>query len=194
MYDIQTIFDELDQIDDLDILKKIENGLLDRSLTKMFWEQRKIALLAETPEERKRAQIKCRIIAKKYCACIPVKKNIKKFATPHGLTGIHISVGAKIGTGCTIYQHAIIGSNTMPDSKNQGFPTIGDNVFIGAGAMIIGNVKIGNNVRIGANAIVTKDVPDNSVVVLSGLRVIEKSEPLDNKFVPAGKYIQSQKQ
>ncbi|MDR2798933.1 MAG: serine O-acetyltransferase, partial [Treponema sp.] len=42
---------------------------------------------------------------------------------------------------------------------------IGDNVEIGAGAIIIGNIKIGNNVMIGANAVVTKDVPDDCTVV-----------------------------
>ena len=43
-------------------------------------------------------------------------------------------------------------------------PTIGNNVIIGAGAKIMGDVKIGNNVTIGANAVVTHDVPDNCVV------------------------------
>ncbi len=42
---------------------------------------------------------------------------------------------------------------------------IGDNVFVGVGAVVVGKIKIGNNVQIGANAVVTKDVPDNAVVV-----------------------------
>lgn len=46
-----------------------------------------------------------------------------------------------------------------------GAPTIGNNVYIGAGAKILGNIKIGNDVKIGANAVVTKDVPDGSTVV-----------------------------
>jgi maltose O-acetyltransferase len=45
-----------------------------------------------------------------------------------------------------------------------GLVKIGDNVFIGAGSIILPNVKIGNNVIIGAGSIVTKDVPDNSLV------------------------------
>lgn len=56
-------------------------------------------------------------------------------------------------------------------------------MFIGAGANIIGGVTIGNNVRIGANCTVTKDVPDNSVVVISGLKIIQKEEPLRNTFL-----------
>lgn len=49
--------------------------------------------------------------------------------------------------------------------KMKGYPTIGDNVYIGPGAKVIGNVHVGNNVAIGANCVVTKDVPDNAVVV-----------------------------
>ena len=78
-----------------------------------------------------------------------------------------------------------IGSNTTVGSKNQGSPTIGDNVYIGAGAKIIGNCKIGNNCRIGANCIVTKDIPDNCVCVNRGLEIIQKEEVLDNTFVSA---------
>ena len=52
-------------------------------------------------------------------------------------------------------------------------PRIGNNVFIGAGAKILGSVYIGNNVKIGANAVVTKDVPDGSTVV--GVNKIIKS-------------------
>ena len=76
-----------------------------------------------------------------------------------------------------------IGSNTIPGSAGQGFPTLGDNVYIGCGAKIIGNVKIGNNVRIGANCVVTRDVPDNATVVLEKPRVIVRDTPQENRFV-----------
>lgn len=49
--------------------------------------------------------------------------------------------------------------------KSGGLPSIGNNVFIGCGACILGNISIGNNVKIGANAVVLKDVPDNSTVI-----------------------------
>lgn len=100
---------------------------------------------------------------------------------PHGISGIFISGGAKIGKNCVIFQQVTIGSNTLSDSSSRGAPTIGDNVYIGAGAKIIGNVTIGNNVRIGANAVVVTDVPDNSVVVMNKPRIIRK-ENMDNKF------------
>lgn len=54
-------------------------------------------------------------------------------------------------------------------------PTIGDNVFVGAGAVIMGNIKIGNNVKIGANAIVTQDLPDNCTVVTKGSCIVRLS-------------------
>ena len=101
---------------------------------------------------------------------------------PHGFFGIFISAGASIGENCVIFHHVTIGSNTLLDSKSAGSPTIGDNVYIGAGAKIIGNVHIGSNVRIGANAIVVKDVADNSIVVLDSIKTITKSKPFDNSY------------
>lgn len=54
-------------------------------------------------------------------------------------------------------------------------PVIGDNVTIGAGAIVLGGIKVGNNVNIGAGAIVLDDVPDNSTVVCQKARVICRS-------------------
>lgn len=79
---------------------------------------------------------------------------------PHGLNGIIISYYASIGENCVIRQQVTIAQN----EKNEA-ATIGDNVIIGAGAKIIGNIKIGNNVIIGANAVVTHDIDDNATVV-----------------------------
>lgn len=74
----------------------------------------------------------------------------------------------RIGENCWINQNVTIGSN------GKGIPTIGDNVSIGAGAVVIGPIHIGNNVRIGANAIVVKDIPDNCTVVNDALRIIKR--------------------
>lgn len=61
----------------------------------------------------------------------------------------------------------------VDELKNNKAPVIGNNVFIGAGAKIIGNITVGNNVVIGAGAIVTKSVPDGKTVV--GInRIIEQ--------------------
>ena len=99
----------------------------------------------------------------------------------HGVYGIFISGGAKIGRNCTIFQQVTIGSNMLIDSKGLGSPQIGDNCLIGAGAKIIGNVKIGNNCRIGANTVVAVDLPDNSVCV-AGKPVILQKENLVNQI------------
>lgn len=68
-------------------------------------------------------------------------------------------MGGKIGCNCTILHNVTIGAG------RGGAPTIGDNVYIGAGAIIIGDIKIGDNVKVGAGAVVFKDVPSNSTVV-----------------------------
>lgn len=99
----------------------------------------------------------------------------------HGFTGVFISNGAKIGKNCIIFQQVTIGSNTIKGHPKFGSPTIGNNVYIGAGAKIIGNIKIGDNCRIGANAVVVTDIEPNTVAVPE-TRLIIKKNILDNKF------------
>lgn len=76
---------------------------------------------------------------------------------------IGVNGDAIIGENCNISQGVSIGQASRGPRK--GAPTIGDNVFIGPGAKIIGRVQVGNNVAIGANCVVTRDVPNNAVVV-----------------------------
>lgn len=117
-------------------------------------------------------------------ADIPLNTQIDGVPTfPHGLTGVFISAGAKIGKNCVIFHQVTIGSNTLPDSRGKGAPVVGDNVYIGCGAKIIGNVHIGNNVRIGANCVVTQDIPDNATVVMEKPRIIVHDTPKDNRFI-----------
>ena len=70
-----------------------------------------------------------------------------------------------IGSNCKIFQNVTIGAKWPEGSKIAGVPQIGNNVQIGCGAVIIGNITIGDNVYIGANAVVLKDVPDNSIAI-----------------------------
>ena len=77
--------------------------------------------------------------------------------------GIHINFRCVIGKNCNISNEVTLGQSNR--GQNKGYPVLGDNVYIGPGAKIVGAVKIGNNVAIGANCVVTKDIPDNSVVV-----------------------------
>ena len=77
---------------------------------------------------------------------------------------------ANIGQNCTIAQQVVIGYKGA--GQGPGTPTLGNNVYLGAGAKIIGKVVIGNSVRVGANAVVTKDVPDNATVVGVPARIV----------------------
>lgn len=101
---------------------------------------------------------------------------------PHGIYGIFISGGAIIGKNCVIFQHVVIGSNTLYDSGGMGAPKMGDDCYIGVGAKIIGNIIIGNNVRIGANSFVYQDISDNSIVTCGIPRIIKMQKRLNNKF------------
>lgn len=80
----------------------------------------------------------------------------------HGL-GVVIGETSIVGKNVTLYQGVTLGGTGKERGKRH--PTIGDNVVIGAGAKILGNITIGENSYIGANAVVVKDVPANSTVV-----------------------------
>lgn len=84
--------------------------------------------------------------------------------------GHSTEVNAKsIGENCHIFQNVTIGTNGSAIG-----PVIGNNCFFGAGCVVIGEIHIGNNVRIGANAVVTKNVPDNCTVVCRGMTIVKK--------------------
>ena len=98
-------------------------------------------------------------------------------------TGIEIHPGATIGKnlfidhgmGVVIGETCVIGDNVTllhgvtlggtGKEKGKRHPTIGNNVFIGSGAKILGNITIGNNVKIGANSVILESIPDNVTVV-----------------------------
>ena len=80
----------------------------------------------------------------------------------HG-TGIVIGETTIIKDNVTIYHGVTLGGRGLDKGKRH--PTIGNNVIIGCGAKILGNISIGNNVKIGANAVVLKDVIDNATIV-----------------------------
>ena len=73
-----------------------------------------------------------------------------------------INPKAKIGKNCNIAQGVTIGQQNR--GKNEGYPEIGNEVWIGPNAVLVGKIKIGNNVLVAPNAYVNFDVPDNSIV------------------------------
>ncbi|MBN1342550.1 MAG: hypothetical protein JXQ73_07710 [Phycisphaerae bacterium] len=66
-----------------------------------------------------------------------------------------------IGDNCNLTSGVTLGGARR--GENRGTPTVGDGVFFGQGAKVIGSVKIGSNVAVGTNCVVTHDVPDNAV-------------------------------
>lgn len=121
---------------------------------------------------------------KRHAASISIDAKIASpLILPHGVSGIFITQSAIIGSNVVCFQQVTIGANTIKWSKSYGAPVIEDNVYIGAGAKIIGAAHVGRNVRIGANAVVVTDVEANSVVVAEN-RVIVKNHDLDNTFIP----------
>lgn len=71
---------------------------------------------------------------------------------------------------------SIIAAITIGMRNTWAFPDIGDNVFIGAGARVLGDIKLGDNVIIGANAVVIKDLPDNATAVGIPAKIIRIRE------------------
>ena len=101
---------------------------------------------------------------------IPLYAIIGKGLSIKHYSGIVINGYATIGDCCTIFQDVTIGRSFF--GKSQGVPHIGNNVVLFPGCKVIGGITIGDNVVIGANAVVTTDVPNNSVVAGAPAKVI----------------------
>lgn len=91
----------------------------------------------------------------------PAAKIGRHLFIDHG-TGVVIGETAEIGDNVTIYHGVTLGGKSTEKGKRH--PTVGNNVIIGCGAKILGDVLIGDNAKIGANALVDHDVPDNGIV------------------------------
>ena len=80
----------------------------------------------------------------------------------HG-AGVGIGETAEVGQNVTIYQGVTLGGTGKETGKRH--PTVGDNVVIGAGSLLLGSITVGNNVRVGAGSVVVQNVPSNTTVV-----------------------------
>ncbi len=103
----------------------------------------------------------------------------------HGM-GVVIGETAIIGDYALIYQGVTLGGTGKECGKRH--PTLGENVVVGAGAKVLGNIQIGKNVRIGAGSVVLRDVPADCTVVGVPGRIIYRSgvrvEPLEHGLLP----------
>lgn len=102
----------------------------------------------------------------------------KNFFIDHGM-GVVIGETAIVGDNCLLYQGVTLGGTGKETGKRH--PTLGDNVVVGSGAKVLGNITIGNNVRVGAGSVVISNVPNNSTVVgIPGRVVIKDGHKIDN--------------
>ena len=76
--------------------------------------------------------------------------------------GVHINPQAIVGSNCDLTHHVTIGASAM---GRQGSPVVGNNVYIGTGATLVGKIKIGNGAKIAANTLVITNIPDGATVM-----------------------------
>lgn len=89
-----------------------------------------------------------------------------------------INPKTKIGKNCNIAQGVTIAQSNR--GKNEGAPTIGNEVWIGPNAVIVGKITIGNNVLIAPNAYVNMDVPSNSIAIGNPAQIIQKTNATES--------------
>lgn len=125
-----------------------------------------------------------------FCLNIPYQAKIGEglYITNH-TTCIVINSSSILGKNVSIMQGVTIGGNMGKIKDGLIAPCIGNNVFIGAGAKILGPVKIGENSMIGANSVVLKDVPKDSLAAGVPAKTIKK---IDLSFIEIQKKLRSQ--
>lgn len=82
-----------------------------------------------------------------------------------------VSTHAKIGSNCNLAHNVTIGAAR---GRRAGAPALGDSVWVGTGAVLVGNITIGSDVMIAPNAFVNFDVPDHSLVIGNPAQIIAR--------------------
>ena len=97
--------------------------------------------------------------------------------------GVHFNPSAIIGSNCDIAHRVTIGASAM---GRQGSPVIGDGVYIGTGATLVGKIKIGNGAKIAANTLVITNVPEGATVMgVPGRIIMRPPKTVQPAAVPA---------
>jgi serine O-acetyltransferase len=91
--------------------------------------------------------------------------------------GVHINPGAVVGRNCDVAHRVTIGTSAM---GRQGAPAVGDGVYIGTGATLIGKIKIGDGAKIAANTLVISNVPAGATVMGVPGRVVMRPKAPPN--------------
>jgi serine O-acetyltransferase len=95
----------------------------------------------------------------------------KGFFIDHGM-GVVVGETSEIGNNCVLFHNVTLGGTGKHKGKRH--PTIGNNVVIGTGAILLGPIEVGDNVKIGANTfILMRDVPDNTTVAGTPGRIVK---------------------
>jgi serine O-acetyltransferase len=113
----------------------------------------------------------------------PGAKVGRRFFIDHG-SGVVIGETSEIGDDVLIYQGVTLGGTGKEKGKRH--PTIGNNVVIGTGAKILGNILIGDHVKIGAGSVVIRPVPDHSTVVGIPGRVVRTRVSMEDETLAHG--------
>lgn len=169
------------------IAENIKNGVtdllgisnFDRMVERKFWKMRRLYEKGGY-FNRKRARRMENMLEQKYHMRIACTAKIgENFEIRHPM-GIYIGKTTEIGSGCKIYPFfvsiaAVKGDKELIRSHIRRHPKIGNDCLLGSKATVIGPITIGDDVTIGAGAIVTKDVPSHSVV--KGVNQIRSKRP-----------------
>jgi len=110
----------------------------------------------------------------------------RRFFIDHGM-GVVIGETAEIGDDVLIYQGVTLGGTGKDTGKRH--PTLGNNIVVGTGAKVLGNIRIGDHVKIGAGSVVVRPVPDHSTVVGVPGRIVAddwtvQQDPLSHGTLP----------
>jgi serine O-acetyltransferase len=120
----------------------------------------------------------------------PGAKIGKGFFIDHGM-GVVVGETAEIGSNCVLFHNVTLGGTGKHKGKRH--PTLGNNVMVGTGAILLGPITVGDNVRIGANTfILMRDVPDNVTVAGTPGRIVKMNGREVGMNLPKAKERQTQ--
>lgn len=110
----------------------------------------------------------------------------RRFFIDHAM-GVIIGETTVIGDDCTLYQGVTLGGTGKETGKRH--PTLGNNVLVGVGAAVLGNITIGDNSKVGGGAVVVDDVPENSTVVgIPGRVVVRDGKRVETEQQDAARH------
>jgi serine O-acetyltransferase len=106
-------------------------------------------------------------IANKFCEvfmamCISPRASIGEGLYIGHVGGVHISQYAVIGRNCDISHRVTIGVSAM---GREGAPVLGDDIYVGPGATLVGKIRVGSGAKVAANTLVIDDVPEGATVI-----------------------------